>query len=146
MRPAAPADAPALAAIHAEAFPPGERWGEVAIRQTLALPGAWGLVAGDGDAFLLARVAAEEAEVLTVAARPAARRRGLARALVERACAQALALGAAEMFLEVAEDNAAARGLYAALGFGALGRRRNYYGAGRDALLLALPLRSTTRP
>jgi len=146
IRPAEPGDAAALAAIHAEAFPPGERWGEAAIRQMLALPGAWGLVGGKGDAFLLARVAADEAELLTVAVRPAERRQGLARALVERAGAQAAALGAATMFLEVAEGNAAALCLYAALGFAPRGRRPNYYGAGRDARLLALPLRSTSLP
>ncbi len=146
IRPADPRDAAALAAVHSEAFPPAEGWGELAIRQMLALPGAWGLVGGGGDAFLLARVAADEAELLTVAVRPAARRRGLARALMERACAQAAVLGADAVFLEVAEGNAAALGLYASLGFAPRGRRRNYYGAGRDALLLALPLRSTSRP
>ncbi len=147
IRPADPRDAAVLAAVHAEAFLPGERWGESAIRQLLALPGAWGLVdEPGGEAFLLARVAADEAELLTVAVRPAARRRGLARALVERASAQAAVLGAGAMFLEVAECNAAALGLYASLGFAPRGLRRNYYGAGRDALLLALPLRSTSRP
>jgi ribosomal-protein-alanine N-acetyltransferase len=35
--------------------------------------------------------------------------------------------GATACFLEVAEDNAAARGLYAALGFAEIGRRRDYY-------------------
>ncbi len=150
IRAAGPGEAAALAAIHAEAFPPAERWGEVAIRQMLALPGAWGLLDCGGDAFLLARVAADEAELLTVAVRPMARRRGLGRALVGQAGAQAAALGAAAMFLEVAEGNAAARGLYAALGFVPRGRRPNYYGAGRDALVLALPLalplRSTSLP
>lgn len=146
IRPAEARDAAALASVHEAAFPPAERWGEVAIRQMLALPGAWGLVDRGADAFLLARVAADEAELLTVAVRPAARRHGLARALVERAAAQAAALGAAAMFLEVAEANAPALGLYAALGFAPRGRRRNYYGAGRDALLLARPLRSTSLP
>ena len=138
------ADAAALAALHASAFPSGDAWGEVALRQMLALSGTWGLV-GEGG-FLLARIAADEAELLTVAVAPAARRQGVARALVGWACAQARALGAAAMFLEVAEANHPARALYAALGFAPAGRRPHYYGEGRDALLLRLDLRSTSRP
>jgi ribosomal-protein-alanine N-acetyltransferase len=49
----------------------------------------------------------------------------------------AAAAGAARMLLEVAEDNAAARALYAAAGFAPAGRRPRYYPDGRDALLLA---------
>ena len=37
-------------------------------------------------------------------------------------------------------DNAAAIGLYTALGFAADGRRRDYYGRGHDALLMSLRL------
>jgi ribosomal-protein-alanine N-acetyltransferase len=146
VRPATAADTPALAALHAEAFPPGEAWGEVALRQMLAMPGAYGWIA-DGQGFVLARAAAGEAEILTLAVAPSARRRGAATRLMEASVAAALASGAEAMFLEVAEDNLPARCLYAALGFEEAGRRRGYYGAGRDALVLRLqPLRSTSRP
>jgi [ribosomal protein S18]-alanine N-acetyltransferase len=50
--------------------------------------------------------------------------------------AQAAALGARTMFLEVAAANAAARALYAAHGFTEVGLRRRYYGNGDDALML----------
>ena len=50
---------------------------------------------------------------------------------------------ARKVFLEVAEDNAAARALYAKLGFQEIGRRRAYYkrpGGAVDALTLGLEL------
>ena len=71
---------------------------------------------------------AGEAEVLTLAVDPAQRRRGVARALLERGADWAADHGAEMLWLEVAADNAAARGLYAAAGFQEAGRRRGYYG------------------
>ncbi len=70
---------------------------------------------------------AGEAEVLTLAVRPAARRRGIGRALVEAAATLAEA-SAAAMFLEVAADNPGAVALYAQTGFEIVGRRPGYYG------------------
>ena len=59
---------------------------------------------------------------------------------MERACVAAKDAGAAILFLEVAEDNAAARVLYARAGFVEIGRRKAYYASpdGRriDALVL----------
>jgi ribosomal-protein-alanine N-acetyltransferase len=50
------------------------------------------------------------------------------------------------MFLEVAEDNLAARALYDGAGFAVAGRRRDYYGhadgSRSDALVLRLDLNS----
>jgi ribosomal-protein-alanine N-acetyltransferase len=54
--------------------------------------------------------------------------------------ADAARRGAREMFLEVAEGNAAARALYAGLGAAEAGRRRRYYPDGSDALVLRLAL------
>jgi ribosomal-protein-alanine N-acetyltransferase len=85
---------------------------------------------------VLARVAAGEAEILTLAVVPGARRRGLGAALMQAALARAAEAGAREMFLEVAEGNEAARRLYGALGFAGVGRRPRYYSDGRDALVL----------
>ena len=127
------AEAAALAALHRAAFP-AEAWDAPAIAALLALPGGFAL-RGEGG-FLLARLAADEAEILTLAVIPAARRAGLGRALVEGACAFAGAQGARAMFLEVGEDNAAALALYAAAGFERVGGRRGYYGPGRDAAVL----------
>lgn len=129
------ADAPALAALHASAFPPAEAWGADAIRLMLELPGAFGLHR-PGAGFVLARVAADEAEILTLAVAPGSRRAGHGAALLAGAMAAAVARGAVAMFLEVSEGNAAARALYEAAGFAEAGRRRRYYADGADALLL----------
>ncbi len=129
------ADAGALAALHAAAFPPAEAWGRDAIALMLALPGTFGLHR-PGEGFVLARVAAEEAEILTLAVAPGVRRRGTGAALLAAALAQATARGAQEMFLEVSEANGPARALYARAGFTEAGRRRRYYPDGSDALVL----------
>lgn len=135
IEPATSAYAVAMAAIHGASFPAGEQWGPDAIALQLGLPGAFGFVAASGG-FILARVAADESEILTLAVDPAARRSGLGRALVERSMAEAATRGAAMMYLEVSELNAAARALYAACGFVEIGRRRRYYGGRTDALVL----------
>jgi ribosomal-protein-alanine N-acetyltransferase len=141
MTPAAAADAPALAALHAAAFPPAEAWGPDAIRLMLEMPGAFGLMA-PGRGFVLARVAADEAEVLTLAVVAACRRQGVGAALLAGAMAGAVLRGARTMFLEVSEANGAARALYAAAGFEEAGRRRRYYADGSDALVLRRALLS----
>ena len=94
--------------------------------------------------FILIRAVLDEAEILTLAVRPEARRKGYARGLVEAAAALARAAGVCQLYLEVAEDNAAALALYRATGFVEVGRRPGYYArvGGPDvaALLLALKL------
>ena len=84
--------------------------------------------------------AADEAELLTLAVEPSARRQGLGRALVDEFDAVARLRGAARGFLEVASDNAAAQALYAGAGWERTGRRRDYYGAGIDALTMGKSL------
>jgi ribosomal-protein-alanine N-acetyltransferase len=95
-------------------------------------------------AFLLGRVVAGEAELLTIAVHPDQRRAGLGGALVGAFLTEAAARGGESAFLEVAEGNAAARALYAACGFAPAGRRRGYYhrpdGASEDALILVRSL------
>ena len=116
-----------LAALHAQAF--AAPWEAGAFADLLAQPGV--LLGVEPDGFILIRVVLDEAEILTLAVRPGARRRGLGRRLVERACDAAATAGAHSLFLEVAEDNAAARALYARAGFVEIGRRKAYY-AGAD--------------
>ncbi len=129
------ADAAEAARLHAAAFPPAESWGADAIALMLGLPGAFGLLQ-PGLGFILARVAADEAEVLTIAVAPEARRQGLGGRLLAAAMAGAVARGAASMFLEVADRNAPARALYEAAGFTGVGLRKRYYPDGADALVL----------
>lgn len=140
-RPADPAEAPALAALHAAAFPPEERWGESAIRLMLGLEGAFGFAtagAADLAGFILARAVAGEAEVLTIAVDPGAQRAGIGAALLRAALAEATRRGAEALFLEVSERNAPARALYARAGAEAVGRRNRYYPDESDALVLRI--------
>ncbi len=138
--------APPLARLHALAF--DTPWNEAQLVQSLQAPFAFALQARSATAllgFILAHAAAGEAEVLTLAVDPAARRLGAGRALVEAAAGAALAAGAQMLWLEVAEDNAAARALYESAGFQAAGRRRGYYrrpGGAVDALMLRRRLNS----
>jgi [ribosomal protein S18]-alanine N-acetyltransferase len=100
-------------------------------------------ISGRLRGFVLSRLAADEAEILTIATIPQARRQGIARGLLEAAMAAARDAGAMRLFLEVASGNAAARQLYGGLGFVEVGRRRDYYvkgGAAEDALVLAARL------
>ena len=132
---AGPAHAAALAAIHSAAFPPGERWGRDAMALQMELPGVFALIDPRGG-MVMARVAADEAEILTLAVLPEQRRQGLGRALLAEAAMLAAGHGAVAMFLEVALRNSAARGLYEAMGFTRVGQRRRYYADGDDALVL----------
>jgi len=99
----------------------------------LQVRGADGASAG----FILGRVAADEAEILTLAVDPAYRRQQLGRQLVTQLIQQAQARGAARLFLEVADNNQPAQALYAAAGFVQVGLRPAYYASGAGALLLA---------
>lgn len=134
-------DAAALAAVHAQAF---ERpWSASEIADLLQTPGVFALGAPEG--FILCRAIVGEAEVLTLAVAPAARRGGLGRALVEAAMQVAALAGAETVFLEVAQDNAAALALYRAAGFRETGRRKGYYRRAEgaiDALVMRRALNS----
>ena len=129
-----------LAAIHASAFDIG--WDAAAIEALLDMPGA--ALEAEVDGFLLWRRAADEAEIVTLAVRPEARRQGLGGRLLDRTLSRARDQGVARLLLEVAHDNDAALALYASRGFERAGRRPAYYarpdGARADALILALNL------
>jgi len=126
-----------LAALHAASFTAA--WDGPALAALLAAPGTFAF--HHADAFVLARSAGGEAEILTLAVAPPARRKGLGRILMQMAGDEAVRLGADVMFLEVGTGNRAALALYGALGFQRVGLRQAYYGTG-DALVLkaALPL------
>ena len=137
------------AAIHAESFVPlGERaWTRQDIAALVAAPGVTGLLLGvDGrDAgFALSRVAADEAELLTIAVRPVHRRLGIGRRLLAAVIDHVREGGARTLFLEVGVDNPAARSLYEGQGFSAVGERRGYYQRGQgpaaDGIVMRLTL------
>ncbi|RYD50315.1 MAG: GNAT family N-acetyltransferase [Sphingomonadales bacterium] len=124
-------DLPQVAAIMQDAFDPrfGEAWTSAQCMGMLSLPGVWMVIASLGDkdsGFALARLAADEAELLLLATRPAARRRGVGGALLRAVMAEAKARGASRMHLEVRSGNDAVE-LYLREGFTKVGERRDYY-------------------
>jgi ribosomal-protein-alanine N-acetyltransferase len=131
-RPWTPED---LAALHARCFSAPPPWGAEAFRELLRSDGVYLCALGPG--FALGRVVLDEAELLTLAVAPEARRVGHGRSLLAAFEAGAIRRGATAAFLEVAAGNAAACALYAGAGYRQVGRRRGYYGAGGDALVLS---------
>ena len=91
--------------------------------------------------FVLARVASDEAEVLSLGVVPEFRRLGVARALMLALMRQATTREASKIFLEVGADNFAAEKLYRNLGFFEVGRRKNYYLRANRELVDALIMR-----
>lgn len=132
----------ALAALHATCFTEGPRpWSAAEFAALLDAPAAF-LVAHTRG-FALGQAAGEEAELLSLAVHPAARRRGVARDLVAAFEAAARGRGACDAFLEVAEVNHPAKALYAAAGYAAAGRRPAYYRRTDAPAVAALILRKT---
>jgi ribosomal-protein-alanine N-acetyltransferase len=141
VEPATPRDAPVLARLHAESFHRG--WGEsefegllterntlvhrLRIRRKLA-------------GFAVSRLAADEAEILSIAVAVSYRGRGLSRTLLMTHLGHLAGRGIQAVFLEVEEANQPARRLYERAGFAVVGRRPRYYrqpsGEQLDALLM----------
>jgi [ribosomal protein S18]-alanine N-acetyltransferase len=91
--------------------------------------------------FVIARLAADEAEILTVTVESAWRGRGAGRALISEILRQAAYAGARSMFLEAEDGNAAALGLYRRLGFTTIGERPGYYRRRDGSRALAVVMR-----
>jgi [ribosomal protein S18]-alanine N-acetyltransferase len=82
---------------------------------------------GTLQGFVLSRIAGEEAEILSIAVEPAARRSGTATVLLGRHLSRLARAGVRELFLEVDENNVAALALYRRYGFVQVGTRESYY-------------------
>jgi ribosomal-protein-alanine N-acetyltransferase len=149
LEPVTPAAAGLLAAplsqLHGICFPE-DPWSPRAIAEIVAVAGFFGHIAWEDDApagLALAQGLAEECEILALGVVPERQRTGLGSALLAALVTEARQRGARTLFLEVAEDNSAARALYAQRGFVQLGRRTNYYRRAAslvDALVLRLLL------
>lgn len=135
-----------MAVMHA-AFDPqyGEAWSATQLAGTLAMPGCWAQLALAGTTatgFSLCRSIGPDVELLLIAVDPGQRRLGLGARLLQQSLADASARGATDFFLEVREDNAAARRLYASAGFSEVGRRPDYYSGKDGSKRAALTLRA----
>lgn len=139
IRPAGRHETDLLAAIQAEAFP--RAWSASSIGDLMVMPGVVAFLALDGDqpvGFIMGRLAAEEAEVITLAALPRLRRLGIGSALLDHLLQAMHGHGARECFLEVGESNASAQALYRKAGFAPVGRRKDYYetAQGRESAIV----------
>jgi len=137
MAEARPRDAAAIAKLHGASFKRG--WGEDEFQTLLADRAVIAHRATIGAApigFILSRLAAGEAEILSVAIAPNWRGRGFARPLLDLHLRRLAGLGVRAVFLEVDEHNAPANALYRRAGFHQVGRRQGYYDGEATALVL----------
>ena len=135
-----------LADLHARVF--DKPWSEAELAEILDNQATFALIARAGapQGFVIAWAAAGDAEILTVAVVPEARRKGVGASLVTAAGVTALVRGASHMHLEVAESNLAARALYVKLGYEEAGRRNAYYAGEGGAVDAVVMRRALPRP
>lgn len=127
-----------MAALHAVCFTAPRPWRASEFASVLGMPHSFVLTQDGG--FLVGRAVAGEAELLTLAVPPEARRQGTGDLLVEAFLHQIALMGAENAFLEVATDNEAALALYSKHGFAEVAERRGYMkgtdGRARDAYIM----------
>ena len=134
---ARPSDTSAISALHTASFQRG--WGEDEVYRLLIEKTVVAHRAMTGKTligFILSRLAAGEAEILSIAIAARQRGRGFARPLLDLHLRRLAGLGTRAVFLEVDESNAPARALYRRAGFRDVGRRQSYYQSGASALVL----------
>jgi len=142
VEPATSRDAPALAQIHGASFHRG--WGEgefeqmIAERDTLVHRLRMGRKT---IGFSVSRLAADEAEILSIAVAESHRGRGLSNTLLLTHLGHLAGRGVRKVFLEVEENNQPARRLYQRAGFAVVGRRERYYQQSGAEALNALLMR-----
>jgi ribosomal-protein-alanine N-acetyltransferase len=144
VRPLRSDHAESCARLHAAGF--AHPWSAEEIARLVAEASSLSLAALDPASgvlrgFAIARLAADEAEILTVAVDSAWRGKGVGRALLSEILRQAAYAGARSMFLEVEEGNAAALALYRRLGFARIGERPGYYRRRDGSRALAVVMR-----
>ena len=141
VEPATTRDAATLAQIHGASFYRG--WGEGEFEHLLSEKNTLVHRLKMGRkivGFSMSRMAADEAEILSIAVAPSHRGRGLSNELLLTHLGHLAGRGVRAVFLEVEENNQPARRLYERMGFTIVGRRQNYYrqGAGETANALLM--------
>jgi ribosomal-protein-alanine N-acetyltransferase len=128
VEPAGARDAPRLAQLHGASFHRG--WGEGEFETMLTERNTLVDRLRQGRkiiGFAVSRIAADEAEILSIAIDENQRGRGLSRSLLMTHLGHLAGRGVRTIFLEVEENNQPARRLYEWAGFGVVGRRERYY-------------------
>jgi ribosomal-protein-alanine N-acetyltransferase len=128
VEPASLRDAARLAQLHGASFHRG--WGEAEFETMLTERNTLVHRLRQGRkviGFAVSRMAADEAEILSIAIDPAQRGRGLSRSLLLNHLGHLAGRGVRTVFLEVEENNQPARRLYERAGFGVVGQRERYY-------------------
>ncbi|MCU0618985.1 MAG: ribosomal protein S18-alanine N-acetyltransferase [Gemmatimonadaceae bacterium] len=149
LRPAVPADVPAILAIEHVVF--SDPWGAPSFESEFDDPYGWFMVAeapgGILVGYAMCRFISGEGEVMNIAVAPAWRGRGLGAQLLDAGLAAAVVAECEAMWLEVRVSNTAARRLYDSRGFELVGKRRGYYRHPvEDALVLRRPLDAAAGP
>ncbi|MGC4152822.1 MAG: GNAT family N-acetyltransferase [Propionicimonas sp.] len=138
------ADLDEIFALEEAGFDLPQRWSREAWQAELDNPDRLVLVRHDARGLVVGvatfSLAADMADLLRVIVAPDSRGRGLGGSLVRAGMEWAKAVGADRMLLEVRPDNTPAVRTYQKLGFATLDRRRDYYGIGVDALVMAVRL------
>jgi ribosomal-protein-alanine N-acetyltransferase len=142
IEPASLRDAARLAQLHGASFHRG--WGEAEFEGMLTEHNTLVHRLRIGRkimGFAVSRMAADEAEILSIAVAPDHRGRGLSRELLLTHLGHLAGRGIRTVFLEVEENNQPARRLYARAGFAVTGRRERYYREANGQQLNALLMR-----
>ena len=118
-------------------------WSYESFKKELDNPNSFVLCACIDDTvvgFVCTRQLDAEAEVFRIAVNKLYRRQGIATSLLQRVFSILSDKEISFTFLEVESTNISAIGLYRKMGFVDDGVRRNYYGYGRDAILMSMSL------
>jgi ribosomal-protein-alanine N-acetyltransferase len=142
VEPAALRDAARLAQLHGASFHRG--WGEAEFETMLSERNTLVHRLKQGRkiiGFAVSRMAADEAEILSIAVADDQRGRGLSHNLLLTHLGHLAGRGVRTIFLEVEENNQPARRLYERAGFAVVGRRERYYREANGEQLNALLMR-----
>lgn len=123
-----------LARTHAAAFGPDSGWPARDFANYIDDP--FCLILGTDSCFVIVRLAAAEAEILTLATHPDVQKKGRATALLRDTLKRLRRVNVEEVFLDVSDQNTAARALYARCGFTGFAMRHKYYKNGATAICM----------
>lgn len=135
-------DVPAIHDIERKCF--FTPWGREDVEHEVTYENGVMLVAEEDNravGYVSLRYVLDEGYLNNIAVLPEYRRKGLARGLLTQLTEECRELGLSFITLEVRMSNEPAKTLYRSLGYGMVGRRRNFYRDPReDALLFTLML------